>query len=66
MDENKSNKTELYEIRKGVRIAMIEWIASIAVFITCFTYLANKIDRQSERTDKLYEMFIDLLKDKKT
>ncbi len=26
--------------------------------------LEAKIDRQSERTDRLYEMFVDLLKDK--
>lgn len=28
--------------------------------------LENKMDRQGERTDKLYEMFIDLLKEKKS
>lgn len=53
------------EIQKNTRIILVEWISILAVFITCFAYLAHKIDRQSERTDKLYEMFIDLLKEKK-
>ena len=29
-------------------------------------HLGEKMDVQSKRTDRLYEMFIDLLKDKKT
>ncbi len=41
----------------------IEWISTIAVFITCFAYLSYKIEKQADRTDRLYEMFIDLLKD---
>jgi hypothetical protein len=47
------------------RLIIVEWVSILAVFITCFAYLAHKIDRQSERTDRLYEMFIDLLKEKK-
>ncbi len=38
----------------------------IILFITLlggFYLLDEKIDRQSERTDKLYEMFIDLVKE---
>ena len=38
----------------------------VIIFITLlggFYLLDGKIDRQSERTDKLYEMFIDLLKE---
>ncbi len=54
------------DVQKNTKMIMIEFITTIAVFITCFAYLANKIDRQSERTDKLYEMFIDLVKEKKT
>lgn len=38
----------------------------LILFITLlggFYLLDGKIDRQSERTDKLYEMFIDLVKE---
>lgn len=44
---------------------LFEWITTIAVFISCFAYLAHKIDRQADRTDRLYEMFIELVKDRK-
>jgi hypothetical protein len=56
--ENSASKTG--------RLILVEWITTIAVFIACFAYLAHKIDRQSDRTDRLYEMFIDLLKQSKT
>lgn len=49
-----------------------EWATTIATFLICFMFLYSqinaldrKIDRQSERTDKLYEMFIDLVKEVK-
>lgn len=51
------------EAMKTSRLIIVEWITTIAVFVGCFAYLAAKIDRQSERTDRLYEMFIDLLKE---
>lgn len=53
--ENSASKTS--------KLILIEWITTIAVFIGCFGYLAHKIDRQSDRTDRLYEMFIDVKKD---
>jgi hypothetical protein len=40
----------------------------VIIFITLLSgyfMIDSKIERQSERTDKLYEMFIDLIKDKK-
>ena len=40
----------------------------VVIFITLlggYFMIDNKIERQGERTDKLYEMFIDLLKESK-
>ena len=58
MNEN-TNQMRTY------KLILTEWITTIAVFVTCFGYLTYKIERQAERTDHLYEMFIELLKDKK-
>jgi len=55
--ENEQSKTN--------RLIFVEWITTISVFIICFCFLANKIEKQSDRTDKLYEMFIELLKEQK-
>ncbi len=57
--------TSSKEESKTYKLIIVEWITMIAVFLTCFCYLANKIEKQCDRTDKLYEMFIDLLKEKK-
>jgi len=42
-----------------------EWITTIAVFVSCFTYLSYKLEKQADRTDRLYEMFIELVKERK-
>ena len=55
--ENSASKTS--------KLILVEWITTLAVFIGCFGYLAHKIDRQSDRTDRLYEMFIELVKEGK-
>jgi hypothetical protein len=49
--ENSASKTG--------KLILVEWITTLAVFLGCFGYLAHKIDRQSDRTDRLYEMFLD-------
>jgi len=58
-----ASKTDQENIQSGItqlsRWTVIEWISTLAVFIGCFAYLAHKIDRQSERTDKLYEMYVE-------
>ena len=46
-------------------ISHVEWITIMVTLIGGFYILDGKIDRQSSRTDRLYEMFIDLLKQKK-
>lgn len=56
---------EVTEIRKNTRVIMLEWISTIAIFISCFAYLSYKIEKQSERTDRLYEMFIEIVKERK-
>jgi len=58
------------------RLVIGEWISLAAVFIGCFFFLysemkaiENRLDArmlsQEQRTDRLYEMFIDLLKEKR-
>jgi len=42
----------------------IEFMVLLVTLIGGFYLLDGKIERQSERTDKLYEMFIDLLRNK--
>ena len=64
--------TELMEFLKGfnfqtiVSMALMLWAFSVNIkgeMKSEMQKLENKIDRQAERTDKLYEMFIDLLKE---
>lgn len=49
---------------KTYRLIFMEWITTIAVIIGCFTYLTFKIEKQADRTDRLYEIFIELVKEK--
>ena len=41
----------------------IEWALLMITLIGGFYLIDAKIDRQSERTDRLYEMFIDLVRE---
>ena len=50
----------------------LEWVAMITPSVICFIFLHNqifrleqKMDQQGARTDRLYEMFVDLLKERK-
>ena len=43
----------------------VEFAVLLVTLIGGFYLIDSKIERQSNRTDKLYEMFIDLLKDGK-
>lgn len=43
-------------------IIHIEWIIGLATLISVFYFLNQKIERQEERIDRLYEMFFDVLK----
>lgn len=43
----------------------VEWAILIVTLIGSFYLLDAKIERQGERTDRLYEMFIDLLKEQR-
>jgi len=65
--------TELIDFLKGFNIQNLMGMAVICWYFThdlksqiekLDNDLNNKIDQQSKRTDKLYEMFIDLLKSK--
>lgn len=42
----------------------MEFIVLLVTLLGGFYTLDGKIDRQGARTDRLYEMFIDLLKEK--
>jgi uncharacterized membrane protein YqgA involved in biofilm formation len=51
-------------------LIITEWITILGTLIGCFFFVnsqiqqqASRIDQQAARTDRLYEMFIDLLKD---
>ena len=46
-------------------ITHIEFLALLISIIGGIYMLDGKIERQSQRTDRLYEMFIDLLKEKR-
>jgi hypothetical protein len=46
-------------------ISHVEWIILLFTLIGGFYLLDGKIERQSERTDRLYEMFIDLVRERK-
>lgn len=46
-------------------IAHVEFVTILLTIIGGIYMLDAKIERQSARTDRLYEMFIDLLKEKK-
>ena len=62
--------TEIIDFVKGFNI---QTILSLGIIVWAFSaniksemkLLEAKIDKQSERTDRLYEMFIDLLKEQK-
>jgi hypothetical protein len=43
----------------------VEWVVVLITLLGGFYLLDGKIERQGSRTDRLYEMFIDLLKEGK-
>ena len=55
--------TYVMETNRMTWIVHVEWIAVMTAIIGGFYFLDAKIERQSARTDKLYEMFIDLVKE---
>ena len=62
--------TEFLEFMKGFNVqTIVSLLAIVWMFSSSIKsemkLLEAKIDRQSERSDRLYEMFIDLLKEKK-
>jgi hypothetical protein len=60
-----------YKKSRVYRAVIIEWVTILTAVVACFAVLYSeikgldaKLERQSHRSDRLYEMFIDLLKDK--
>lgn len=54
---------QIIDFLKGFNI---QTIISIFLMLWYFSnHIESKIEKQSQRTDRLYEMFIDLLKEKK-
>lgn len=43
----------------------VEWVVVLVTLLGGFYLLDGKIERQGQRTDRLYEMFIDLIKETK-
>ena len=68
-----NNENEIILTEKTIhRTVIVEWVTILGAIIACFgilyiqiNNLESKITLQSQRTDKLYEMFIDLLKERK-
>lgn len=58
-----NNKEESMDSRNWVNHA--EFVVLFLTLIGGFYLLDGKIERQSARTDRLYEMFIDVVRDKK-
>lgn len=48
---------ETAAVQKTNKLIITEWITTLAVFISCFAFLFYRIEKQSERSDKLYEIF---------
>jgi hypothetical protein len=48
---------------RGSIIHHIEWLALMVTLLGGMYLIDGKIERQGARTDKLYEMFIDLVKE---
>lgn len=59
MSEEKisDNDSKLY------RVIIFEWVTILASLFACIGYLHHEVQCQSARTDKLYEMFVDLVKE---
>jgi hypothetical protein len=49
----------------SIWVIHIEFLVLLLTLIGGFYLMDGKIDRQSTRTDRLYEMFIDLIKERK-
>lgn len=43
----------------------VEWVVVLVTLLGGFYLIDGKIERQGQRTDRLYEMFIDLIKEGK-
>lgn len=43
----------------------LEWFTVLATIIGGFFLLSNRMDSQVQRTDRLYEMFIELVKERR-
>jgi hypothetical protein len=41
----------------------VEWVVVLVTLLGGFYLLDGKIERQGQRTDRLYEMFIELIKE---
>lgn len=48
---------EMSGVQKTNRLIMVEWLTTLGTLIGCFAFLLHRVDNQSERTDKLYEIY---------
>lgn len=60
---NNMDSDTLLSATKTQKLIIAEWATLLSVFLGCFMFLFYKIEKQAERTDHLYEMFIDLIKE---
>lgn len=52
-------------MKENSAVSHVEFLVLLVTLLGGFYLLDGKIERQSERTDRLYEMFIELVKEKK-
>lgn len=43
----------------------LEWISIVAPVLACSLFLYGDIKHERQRTDKLYEILVDIIKDRK-
>lgn len=62
MEKKKGNRD--INMNKEI-INHIEWFTILITIVGGFFLLSGRMDQQSARTDRLYEMFIEVVRDKK-
>ena len=59
-----TEETQKFQYDKSKTTIFFEWISIVAPVLACSLFLFGEIKDQRQRTDKLYETIIDLLKKK--
>ena len=60
-----TEEVQKFQYDKSKTTIFFEWISIVGPVLACSLFLFGEIKDQRQRTDKLYETIIDLLKEKK-